>query len=236
MSYFLQNYKMNKIVFICFSFALSLIYACSSDKPNIDEKEEIPPINKAEILAFQTFLQNFDTLSPPCQVGILPKLYKLTDSTHTFLRARLDSMPLLTIPHEFDGMWKRTHHDKFHVHEHKPMAGVAVIAQTKEYVLLEIADLEEFDYNDSLYSFRKTTFLCSFDPTGKYINGLAACYTQGDPMGGVERKTSVSKDLKITIQEFGYDKIKLPKGYKINAVYQVEPDGKFKQLDNQLTK
>lgn len=227
---------MSKINVIFCLLILSIICACSTDRQKTDEKEVKTEVNKAEELAFQSFLQNFDTLSPPCQIGILPKLYKLQDSTHIFLRTRLDSMPLLTIPNEFEGMWKRTHHDLFHVNEHKPMAGVAVITQTEKFVLLEIADLEEFNYNDSLYSFRKTTFLCSFDRTGKYINGLAACYTQGDPMGGVERKTTVSKDLKINVQEFGYDKLKLPKGYKIDVFYQVEPDGTFKPLDNKLTK
>jgi hypothetical protein len=226
---------MNKILITCFFVISFLLYACGND--GLDKEEEVrTEANKVEKVAFQRFLQNFDTISPPCQVGILPKLFKLTDSTHTFLRTRLDSMPLLTISHEFEGMWKRTHHDKFHINEHKPMAGVAVIAQNEKFTLLEIADLEEFSYNDSLYSFRKTTFLCSFDPLGNYINGIAACYTQGDPMGGVERKTSVSQDLKIQVEEFGYDKIELPKGYKLNALYQVEPDGKFKPLDNTLTK
>ena len=227
---------MNKIFIAVYFVIIVFLIACNNDQPNAGEKEIKTEVNAAEVLAFQRFLQNFDTVSPPCQVGILPKLFKITDSTHTFLRTHLDSMPLLTISHEFDGMWKRTHHDKFHINEHKPMAGVAVIAQTEKFTLLEIADLEEFNYNDSLYSFRKTTFLCSFDPVGNYINGLAACYTQGDPMGGVERKTSVSQDLKITVEEFGYDKMQLPQGYKLNAIYQVGPDGTFKQIDNKLTK
>ncbi len=226
--------------FILFIFFIFMLGACSFDSKRTGEEKTTDSLaltTQPEALAFQGFIQNFDTISPPCQVGILPKMNKLTDSTHHhFLRAQLHEKPLINVPNEFEGLWKRTHHDKFHIGEHKPMAGVAVIVQNSKYILLEIADLEEFNYQDSLYSFRKTTFLCSFTPQGQFINGLAACYAGGDPMGGVERKTLVSKDLQIKIEEFGFEKMKLPKGYKIEASYQVEPDGKFTYLDAKVVK
>lgn len=224
------------VTFLLFSL---LLVACSSDSQN-DSAEMVADstaiTNQAKNLAFQEFMQKFDTVSPPYTVGILPKLNKFTDSTHSFLRNRLDGKPLVNIPQEFEGLWKRTHHDKFNINEHKPIAGISVIEQNNQFILLEIADLEEISYNDSLYAFRKTTFLCTFSPQGEYINGLAACYASGDPMGGVERKTTVSQDLKILINEFGYEKMKLPKGYKIDASYQIQPDGKFVYLDSKVVK
>lgn len=225
--------------FVAFFLFSLLLFACSSDSQN-DNAEVVADstaiANQTKNLAFQEFMQKFDTVSPPYTVGILPKLNRLTDSTHSFLRNCLDGKPLVNIPQEFEGMWKRTHHDKFSIGEHKPIAGVSVIEQNDKFVLLEIADLEEISYNDSLYAFRKTTFLCTFSPQGEYINGLAACYANGDPMGGVERKTTVSQDLKILINEFGYEKMKLPKGYKIDASYQIQPDGKFVHLDSKVVK
>lgn len=215
-------------------------FSCSSDS-QLASKEAATADSatvalQAEKSAFQDFMNNFDTISPPCQVGMLPKLNRLRDSVHTFLRTRLDGKPLLAIPHEFEGLWKRTHHDKFSIGEFKPMAGVAVIEQNDQFSLLEIADLEEISYNDSLYTFRKTTFLCTFTPEGEYINGVAACYANGDPMGGVERKTTVSQDLKISINEVGFEKMKLPKGYKIEASYQIQPDGKFVYINGKVQK
>jgi len=222
-----------------FLFITYCSLSCSSDE-QLSGKEEITDssatAHQAENIAFQGFMEKFDTVSPPCQVGILPKLNRLTDSTHAFLRSRLDGKPLINIPHEFEGLWKRTHQDKFDIGEFKPIAGVAVIAQNDKFTLLEIADLEEINYKDSLYAFRKITFLCTFSPRGEYINGLAACYANGDPMGGVERKTTVSQDLKILLNEVGFEKMKLPKGYKIDASYQIQPDGKFVYIDGKVVK
>jgi hypothetical protein len=233
-----MNKPFSFLLIIFFPLAL---FACFSDATQTEDKAKTADFVSSEItpeaLAFEGFMQNFDTISPPCQVGILPKMNKLTDAIqHHFLRTQLHDKPLVNIPNEFEGLWKRTHHNKFHIGEHKPMAGVAVISQTNQFILLEIADLEEFNYQDSLYSFRKTTFLCTFTPKGQFINGLAACYSSGDPMGGVQRKTLVSKDLKIRIEEYGFEKIKLPKGYKLEASYQVESDGKFTYLDAKVVK
>lgn len=227
--------KLTSIAVLIFYF-----FSCSSDSQLADKEaataDSTALANRAENLIFRDFMEKFDTVSPPCQVGILPKLNRLTDSVHTFLRTRLDGKPLINIPHEFEGMWKRTHHDKFNIGEFKPMAGVAIIAQNDKFSLLEIADLEEINYKDSLYAFRKITFLCTFSPEGEYINGVAACYANGDPMGGVERKTTVSQDLKILISEVGFEKMKLPKGYKIDASYQIQPDGKFVYIGGKVQK
>ncbi|SFF38103.1 hypothetical protein [Thermoflexibacter ruber] len=218
-------------------------YACASDSQNAenqiggDSTATFQSIStEIRNIAFQSFIQNFHEVSLPYQVASIPSVQKLSKENHQFLRNQINGKQIINVPNEFEGLWKRTHHDKFNIGAHKPMGGASLIAQNENFILVEISDLEEFNYRDSLYTYRKTTFLCSFNPQGEYINGIAACYADGDPMGAVERKTTIDKSLKINIQELGYEKMKLPNGYKLDAQYQVQEDGKFVYLDSRVVK
>jgi hypothetical protein len=226
-----------------FAVIALFFYACASDSQNAEnliggDSTATFHSTSTEIknTAFQSFMQNFNEVSLPYQVASLPSIQKLSEENHQFLRSQINGKQIITIPYEFEGLWKRTHHDKFNIGTHKPIGCASLIAQNENFILVEISDLEEFNYRDSLYTYRKTTFLCSFNPQGEYINGIAACYADDDPMGAVERKTSIDKSLKINIQELGYEKMKLPQGYKLDVQYQVQNDGRFVYLDSKVVK
>ncbi|MCU0390356.1 MAG: hypothetical protein MUE81_04500 [Thermoflexibacter sp.] len=225
------------------SFIVWFLFSCTSNDQRTEEKllrdsTFVFHSTPAEIenANFKDLIQNFDIVSLPYQLASLPTVHKLSGDNHRFLREQLHGKQIVNIPEKFEGMWERTHHDKFNINEHKPIGGVSLIAQNENFILLEISDLEEFNYRDSLYTYRKATFLCSFNPKGEYINGITACYADGDPMGGVERKTSIDKSLKIKIQEVGFDKIKLSKGYRLDANFQVQDDGKIVYIDAKVEK
>jgi hypothetical protein len=226
-----------------FAFITLLFCACASDSQHSENQMRRDSTvtfqstaTEIKNVAFRNFMQNFNEVSLPYQVASLPSIQKLSEENHQFLRKQIDGKPIINVPNEFEGLWKRTHHDKFNIGTHKPIGCASLVAQNEKFILVEISDLEEFNYRDSLYTYRKTTFLCSFNPQGEYINGIAACYADGDPMGAVERKTNIDKSLKIYIQELGYEKMKLPQGYKLDAQYQVQEDGRFIYLDSRVIK
>jgi hypothetical protein len=207
-------------ILLCFCFFSVKSYFGKKDDP-------VPDISFAHLLT------NFQKTSFPYETGALkPTRLHLNDSI--FIKSALTAKKLIAVTDTAANVWDDADDEgKVRIDLPELIGAGAFIDLGNGNSLLEIVDMYELkgaSESNKQGVFAKTTFLCTFDKTGKLLSALVSNYTAETEHGSVNRWQCILKSAnEITVKEYGNRK-ELKDSYSFNTLIKITAEGKLVKI------
>ncbi len=197
-----------------------------------------PFLNDSSDLFFKTPSDNsFSHLLSKFQKSVLPyetgkiKAIRLLNEDSAFIKNAVQSKTLVAVTDPHAAIWDDADDEgKIHFDFPDIIGAGALLNIGNDILLLEITDMYELkgeSESNKQGIFIRTTFLCTFTKTGKFINAVVSNFNLSNEHGSLNRwSCAVNSSSEIIIKEYGA-RIEQKDTYGFTTTLKIMSNGKI---------